>query len=107
VPREFMTRMGVVAALAAIVVLVAAGCGEKTLEQSSAVDLVNKNLAANDLKAESVDCPDDVHAKEGETFQCTVTTTTGRTGVYTITLGKVEGDNVELRITDVKDTTKK
>jgi hypothetical protein len=101
--KQFAGVLGVAAVLA----LAAAGCGTKTIDQSSEVDLVNKQLASDKLKAESVDCPDDVEAKEGETFQCDVTLTNGNTGTYTITVEKVSGDNASLRVTDAKNTTKK
>jgi hypothetical protein len=104
---KVVSRMGALAGLVAAVALVAAGCGTKTIDQSSEVDLVNKQLSSDGLKSESVDCPDDVEAKEGDTFTCDFTTTNGRSGVYTITIENVEGDNASLRVTDVKETTKK
>jgi uncharacterized lipoprotein len=97
----------VVLIAAAALVFAAAGCGTKTIDQSSEVDLVNKQLESENLKAESVDCPDDVEAKEGETFKCDVTLTNGNTGTYTIKVEKVEGDNASLRVVDAQNTTKK
>jgi hypothetical protein len=105
--RKLTRRMAVAVGVTAALALAAAGCGTKTIDQSSEVDLVNKQLASDKLKAESVDCPDDVEAKEGETFQCDVTLTNGDTGTYTITVEKVSGDNASLRVTDAKNTTKK
>jgi hypothetical protein len=93
-------------AVIAIVAFAAAGCGTKTLDQNDEVDLVNKQLASQDLKAESVDCPDDVDAKEGETFDCDVTLTDGKTGTYTIKITKVSGDNASLQVVDAKSTGK-
>jgi Domain of unknown function (DUF4333) len=84
-----------------------AACGETTIDQNSEVDLVNKQLADQNLKAKTVDCPDDVEAKEGETFECDVTLTNGNTGTYTIEVKSVNDDNASLQITDAKDTTKK
>ena len=86
-----------IAAIAALALAVA-GCGEDTLEPQSAVDLVNKALDQQGVKAESVECPDDVEAKEGETFDCTVTLPGGDTGTFTIKIEKVEGDTASLRI---------
>lgn len=105
--RKLTKRMAVVIGVAAVLALVAAGCGTKTIDHDSEVDLVNKQLASDNLKARSVECPDDVEAKEDETFQCDVTLTDGSTGTYTITVEKVSGDNASLRVTDAKNTTKK
>jgi hypothetical protein len=106
------SRLGPVSAAVAIgaagvLALAAAGCGDKTIDQSDEVDLVNKQLASDNLKAKSVDCPDDVDAKDGETFECDVTLTNGHTGTYTIKVQNVNGDNASLQITGAKDTTKK
>jgi hypothetical protein len=83
-----------------------AACGTSTIEKSSEVDLVNKQMANDGLKPQSVDCPDNVEAKEGGTFTCNVTATNGHTGTYTITIESVNGDNASLRVTGAKDTTK-
>jgi hypothetical protein len=85
------------AAVAAMAMAVA-GCGEDTLKQESAVDLVNKALNQQGVEAESVECPDDVEAKAGETFDCTVTLPDGKTATFTIEIEKVEGDTASLRI---------
>lgn len=85
---------------------VATGCGTKTLDQGDEVDLVNKQLASQNLKAKSVDCPSDVEAKEGKTFDCDVTLTNGNTGTFTIKITKVDGDNASLQVVDAKSTSK-
>jgi len=90
-------------AVAALLLGVAA-CGKSTIEQKSEVDLVNKSLAAQNLKAKSVDCPDDVEAKEGETFSCDVVLTNGKTGTFDIKVGKVSGDTANLEITGAHNT---
>jgi hypothetical protein len=105
--RKLTKRMAVVIGVGAMLAFAAAGCGTKTIDHDSEVDLVNKQLASDNLKAKSVECPDDVEAKEGETFTCDVTLTNGDTGTYTITIEKVSGDNASLRVTDAKNTTKK
>src|SRR3954453_20747719 len=74
---------------AAVLALAAAGCGDKTLDQGDEVNLVNKQLASDNLEAKSVDCPDDVDAKEGETFECDVTLTNGHMSTYTIKVQNV------------------
>jgi hypothetical protein len=98
--------LAAVIGVAAILALAAAGCGTKTIDKSSEVDLVNKQLKNDGLKAQSVDCPDNVEAKKGGTFTCSVTATNGHTGTYTITIESVNGDNASLRVTGAKDTTK-
>lgn len=103
--RGFTARAGAVVALVAVVALALAGCS-KTLDQGDEVDLVNKQLAQDNLKAKSVECPDDVEAKEGNTFECDVTLTNGDTGVYTITIESVSGDNANLKVTGAKSTGK-
>jgi hypothetical protein len=83
-----------------------AACGTSTIDHSSEIDLVNKQLANDGLKAKSIDCPSDVEAKEGDTFTCNVVATNGHTGTYTITIESVNGNNASLRVTGAKDTTK-
>jgi hypothetical protein len=90
-----------IAAVAAMGIAVA-GCGEDTLEPDSAVQLINNSLSKTGVEAESVECPDDVEAKEGETFDCDVTLPNGESGTFTIEIGKVEGDTAELRIVSAK-----
>ena len=104
--RGLTTRVAALVAVIALVALAAAGCGTKTLDQGDEVDLVNKQLASQDLKAKSVECPDDVEAKEGETFNCDVTLTNGNTGTYTIKVENVNGDNASLQVVDAKSTGK-
>jgi hypothetical protein len=91
-----------VIAVAAALALAAVGCGEDTLKQEGAVDLVNKQLDEQGVKAESVECPDDVEANQGTTFDCKVTLTSGETGTYTIKIQKVEDDTASLQIVDFK-----
>jgi len=104
--RGLTTRIAALVAVIAVVALAAAGCGTKTIDQGDEVDLVHKQLAQDNLKAKSVECPDDVEAKEGNTFECDVTLTNGDTGVYTITIESVSGDNADLKVTGAKSTGK-
>lgn len=83
-----------------------AACGKSTIDQSSEVDLVNKQLASQKLKAKSVDCPSDVEAKEGTTFSCDVVLTNGNTGTYDIKVTSVNGDHANLQITGAHSTSK-
>jgi hypothetical protein len=98
--------LAVVIGVAAVLALAATGCGESTIDQDDEVNLVQKQLASDGLKAKSVECPDDVEAKEGETFKCDVTLTNGNTGTYTITVESVNDDNASLKVTDAQSTGK-
>ncbi len=102
-----LTARAAAVALTGIVALAAAGCGTKTLDQGDEVDLVNKQLSSQNLKARSVECPDDVEATEGDTFKCDVTLTNGKTGAYTIKITKVSGDNASLQVVDAQSTSGK
>jgi hypothetical protein len=95
--KRFILPLTAIAAVAAMAVAVA-GCGEDTLEPDSAVQLINNSLNKTGVEAESVECPDDVEAKEGETFDCDVTLPNGESGTFTIKIEKVEGDTASLRI---------
>jgi hypothetical protein len=91
-------------AVAALLVGLAA-CGKSTIDQSSEVDLVHKQLAQDKLQAKSVDCPSDVEAKEGETFSCDVVLTDGSTGTYDIKVSSVSGDKASLQVTGAHSTS--
>ena len=101
-----MLKICLTLAAGAALLLGVAACGKSTIEKQSEVDLVNKSLAAQNLKAKSVDCPDDVEAKEGETFSCNVVLTNGKTGTFDIKVGKVSGDTANLEITGAHNTGK-
>jgi uncharacterized low-complexity protein len=83
-----------------------AACGKSTIDQSSEVDLINKSLQQQNLKAKSVDCPSDVDAKEGTTFSCDVVLTDGKTGTFDIKVTSVSGDHAQLQITGAHRTDK-
>jgi hypothetical protein len=101
-----MLKICLTLATVAALLLGVAACGKSTIEQQSEVDLVNKSLAAQNLKAKSVDCPDNVEAKEGETFSCDVVLTNGKTGTFDIKVGKVSGDTANLQIVGAHNTGK-
>src|SRR3954447_2733418 len=102
-----MLKIAVTAALATALLLGVAACGGSTIDQSSEVDLVNKQLQQQNLKAKSVDCPDNVDAKEGATFSCDVVLTNGKTGTFDIKVGSVSGDKAQLQITGAHNATGK
>ena len=100
-----MLKISLTFAAAVALVLGVAACGKSTIDQSSEVDLVNKQLQSQNLKAKSVDCPSDVEAKEGTTFTCDVVLTNGHTGTFDIKVASVSGDHAQLQITGAHDTT--
>jgi outer membrane protein assembly factor BamE (lipoprotein component of BamABCDE complex) len=77
-----------------------------TVDQSSEVDIVNKQLASQHLKAKSVDCPSDVEAKAGTTFSCDVVLTNGNTGTLDLKVTSVSGDHANLLVTGAHSTSK-
>ena len=101
-----MLKISVTFIVAAGLLLGVAACGKSTIDQSSEVDLVNKQLQQQNLKAKSVDCPSDVEAKEGTTFSCDVVLTNGNTGTFDIKVASVSGDHAQLQITGAHNTSK-
>jgi Domain of unknown function (DUF4333) len=99
--RTRLRLFSVVATVAgsAAVLFAVAGCGTSTVDQSSEVDLVNKALQGNHLKAKSVDCPSDVEAKQGQTFTCTAALTNGTTATINAEVQNVSSDHATLHIT--------
>jgi hypothetical protein len=101
-----MLKISLTLTAAAALLLGIAGCGKTTIDQSSEVDLVNKALDSQNAKAKSVDCPDDVEAKDGETFECEAVLTNGKSVTFDIKVGDVSDDNASLQITGVQSTGK-
>ncbi len=101
-----MLKISVTFIAAAALLLGVAACGKTTIDQKSEVDLVNKQLSSQNLKAKSVDCPSDIEAKEGETFSCDVVLTNGKTGAYDIKVTSVSGDHANLQVTGAHNTSK-
>ena len=58
--------------------LVAAGCGDQTLDTASLESQIKNTLSERTgFAIRSVSCPDEVEAERGARFACTVTTGTG------------------------------
>jgi NAD(P)H-hydrate repair Nnr-like enzyme with NAD(P)H-hydrate epimerase domain len=55
-----------------------AGCSS-TLDSSSAEKSIAKVFAQSGHPTKKVDCPDDVDAKKGKAFDCTITLSNGQT----------------------------
>jgi len=72
-----ISRTSVVLALLALAALVA-GCGSKTLKKGEIEGFVEKTAKEQDVKVQSVECPDGVEAKKGESFKCTAKAAGGK-----------------------------
>jgi hypothetical protein len=89
--------VGIAIAALALVLGVAA-CGEKTVDPDAAAttiaDFVERETG---FSADDVECPDDVKAEVGETFECTFT---GPEGPYvaSVEITEVEDDDARFRI---------
>ena len=79
-----MSRSIAIAALAASLVLV--GCGQKVVETDELeVQIAQELQAQTGVTPASVDCPADVPAEAGATFNCTVTADDGSTANVVVT----------------------
>jgi hypothetical protein len=60
------------AGVAIVAAVAAAGCGTKNVNTDKAASEIEKGLIQQlGVKGVEVSCPDDVEAKEGDTFECT------------------------------------
>jgi hypothetical protein len=86
------------AALAVVALAVTlAACGGSTVDQSSEVTLVHKDLGLYNLpQAKSVDCPSDVSADVGTTFVCQATLPNGQEVALPSRINAVHGDTATL-----------
>jgi outer membrane murein-binding lipoprotein Lpp len=87
--RRFFTVSGAVVATAAL-----AGCSS-TIDSDKAESEIQKGIerqSSGQIPVKAVDCPDDVEAKKGDTFQCTVTGDNGKTGPVTVVQKDDEGN---------------
>ena len=92
-----MRRVAIAIASLALLLGLAA-CGEKTVDPDAAAttigDFVERETG---FSADDVECPDDVKAEVGETFECTFT---GPEGPYeaSVEITDVDGDDAEFAI---------
>lgn len=61
------------AALLAVAALGLSACGEEQIDSDEVTAFFQDSLEANDIKPDSVSCPDDISAEIGSTFECTAT----------------------------------
>ena len=83
-----MKRRGTTVGAALLLSLGIAGC-TKTIDGGELEGELKTKLGASDIQ--SVDCPDDIEAKKGKKFDCTITTKTGQKAKAQITLTNNEG----------------
>jgi hypothetical protein len=87
------TRLKVLATAALLAgVTAAAGCGDKVIDADKLEKAIHDKVGDIGLADAKVDCPDDVKAKQGGTFECTVTTPDGQKTVFTVTQDDDEGN---------------
>jgi Domain of unknown function (DUF4333) len=88
-------RFGALAALA-LVVLLAAGCGETVIDSAKTEGAIEENLEKSvGQKVASVECPSGVKVEEGKTFECTVKLKNGKAETATLKILNSDAD-VEL-----------
>jgi hypothetical protein len=79
-------------------VLALAACGEKTVDSDRAADTVTDFVSTETgFDPTDMECPEDVEAKVGESFQCTFT---GPEGPYVadVRIDEVDGDDAKFAI---------
>jgi len=79
-----MIHSRVVLPLLAALTVVFAGCGTSTIDSKKAEGLIQRSIVQAGNHASSVQCPKDVKAKSGGTFDCTFKLTDGRHGTVTV-----------------------
>jgi Domain of unknown function (DUF4333) len=80
--------------VAGVAMSAAAGCGDDTLDSGKVEDYLRDN-ARTPLAIDRIDCPDDVEATEGDTFECKVTL---KTGAEEVTRIRQEDDDGTIRV---------
>lgn len=79
-------RHAVPVALFAALALLIAACGTKTIDTGKAESEIGKGVAQQTgAKSVKVDCPDDVDAKKGDTFDCDLTAAGGQKAKIKVT----------------------
>ena len=78
-------RRGSGALVVCLCVLVAAGCGDKTVDSSAIEQAIEQQITLAGTPVTGVKCPDDVKSEAGATFQCSVSASNGATGKVKVT----------------------
>ena|SRR5690349_6284048 len=76
-------------AAAAAIALAASGCGGKVIDPEAAEEDIRAGFAVRDVTVTAVDCPSDVDAEEGATYECVAETQQGR---FRVIYRQLDGD---------------
>lgn len=96
---SLLGRSGALAALA-LVVLLAAGCGETVIDDVKTEGALERNLEKSvGRKVTSVDCPSGVEVEAGKSFDCTVKLASGKTETATL---KILNSDADVEVTGLK-----
>ena len=98
-------RRGLAAVLAAGA-LVAAGCGEKTVDTGEAEEEISDKVFERTKVRVDVSCPDDMKAKKGETYRCELEEDGEKLGVL-ITMTDDDGGFKSEQLLSAADAEKK
>lgn len=85
-------------ALLASAALAVSGCeasfstGSTKIDPDDAATLARKVVDSGEIKSRAIDCPSDVEAESGKTFDCDVTWADGTTGKLTFHMTSDDGD---------------
>ena len=93
-PAPHTTRTRRAAAILAACAAAAglAACGEKTLDTADAEDEIKEKVVGLGVSnPDKVECPDDMKAKKGEEYTCTVTAEGGREVKVNLTMTNDDG----------------
>jgi hypothetical protein len=93
-----IARRASIALTALALAALLAACGEKTVEADRAEETVTEFVSAETgFDPTDMECPEDVEATEGESFECTFT---GPEGPYVadVTIESVDGDDARFAI---------
>jgi len=82
----------IITGAAAAFVLVASGCGTKTVDTPELESELKKQLGADaGVEPRGVECPDDVKIEKGKKFDCTLTAPNGDEVTVNVTLTNDDG----------------
>jgi len=85
-------RRGAVVAGLAVMVAASAGCGESRLDSAEIEFALRSGITRQTgVKMETVRCPDEVEAREGETFSCLARASNGQRARVEVTQRDDEG----------------
>lgn len=95
-----LSKVTIVASLAAMAAALS-GCGDKTIDQGKAEDLARKVADSGTVKTKSIECPSDVKAEKGKSFDCDLEYSDGAKGTITMHMTDDDG-TVRTAAADIK-----